>query len=182
MKVQSSNKTVDPKLTEKKISASQKSHRSELLICRKRWHSESFPTHIYLQNLASIQPRTSPPKFARPEVRKGSMAARVSPTPDAPSRRATAALPDTLEPSVGLRKGEKKSPRPGRTRSLSIRNPATPEKSSWSVCWELHFTTTIICVRQKSIFAPVGFSNRNNMTHAARPSSLPWHEDAKRKG
>ena len=27
---------------------------------------ESFPTHIYLQNLASIQPRTSPVKFARP--------------------------------------------------------------------------------------------------------------------
>ena len=26
---------------------------------------ESFQTHIYLQNLASIQPRTSPPKFAR---------------------------------------------------------------------------------------------------------------------
>ena len=26
---------------------------------------ESFPTHIYLQNLASIQPRTSPFKFAR---------------------------------------------------------------------------------------------------------------------
>ena len=26
---------------------------------------ESFPTHIYLQNLASIQPRTSPVKFAR---------------------------------------------------------------------------------------------------------------------
>ena len=25
---------------------------------------ESFPTHIYLQNLASIQPRTSPLKFA----------------------------------------------------------------------------------------------------------------------
>ena len=25
---------------------------------------ESFPTHIYLQNLASIQPRTSPIKFA----------------------------------------------------------------------------------------------------------------------
>ena len=25
---------------------------------------ESFSTHIYLQNLASIQPRTSPPKFA----------------------------------------------------------------------------------------------------------------------
>ena len=24
---------------------------------------ESFPTHIYLQNLASIQPRTSPLKF-----------------------------------------------------------------------------------------------------------------------
>ena len=27
---------------------------------------ESFQTHIYLQNLASIQPRTSPVKFARP--------------------------------------------------------------------------------------------------------------------
>ena len=27
---------------------------------------ESFPTHIFLQNLASIQPRTSPVKFARP--------------------------------------------------------------------------------------------------------------------
>ena len=27
---------------------------------------ESFQTHIYLQNLASIQPRTSPLKFARP--------------------------------------------------------------------------------------------------------------------
>ena len=26
---------------------------------------ESFPTHIYLQNLASIQPRTSPFKYAR---------------------------------------------------------------------------------------------------------------------
>ena len=26
---------------------------------------ESFQTHIYLQNLASIQPRTSPAKFAR---------------------------------------------------------------------------------------------------------------------
>ena len=24
---------------------------------------ESFPTHIYMQNLASIQPRTSPPKL-----------------------------------------------------------------------------------------------------------------------
>ena len=27
---------------------------------------ESFPTHIYLQNFASIQPRTSPLKSARP--------------------------------------------------------------------------------------------------------------------
>ena len=26
---------------------------------------ESFPTHVYLQNLASVQPRTSPFKFAR---------------------------------------------------------------------------------------------------------------------
>ena len=34
---------------------------------------ESFQTHIYLQNLASIQPRTSPVKFARPSLqfRKG---------------------------------------------------------------------------------------------------------------
>ena len=28
---------------------------------------ESFQTHIYLQNLSSIQPRTSPPKFAARE-------------------------------------------------------------------------------------------------------------------
>ena len=27
---------------------------------------ESFQTHVYLQNFASIQPRTSPVKFARP--------------------------------------------------------------------------------------------------------------------
>ena len=26
---------------------------------------ESLQTHIYLQNLASVQPRTSPPKFGR---------------------------------------------------------------------------------------------------------------------
>ena len=29
---------------------------------------ESFQTHTYLQNLASIQPRTSPVKFARSSV------------------------------------------------------------------------------------------------------------------
>ena len=29
---------------------------------------ESFQTHIFLQNLASIQPRTSPVKFARPSL------------------------------------------------------------------------------------------------------------------
>ena len=29
---------------------------------------ESFPTHIFLPNLASIQPRTSPVKFARSSV------------------------------------------------------------------------------------------------------------------
>ena len=29
---------------------------------------ESFQTHIFLQNLASIQPRTSPVKFARPST------------------------------------------------------------------------------------------------------------------
>ena len=29
---------------------------------------ESFQTHIHLQNLASIQPRTSPVKFARPDL------------------------------------------------------------------------------------------------------------------
>ena len=31
---------------------------------------ESFPTSIYLQNLASIQPRTSPKKFASSSSRK----------------------------------------------------------------------------------------------------------------
>ena len=33
---------------------------------------ESFQTHIYLQNLASIQPRTSPVKFAGGPVRRAS--------------------------------------------------------------------------------------------------------------
>ena len=33
--------------------------------------SESFPTHIYLQNLASIQPRTNPVKFARSRTSRG---------------------------------------------------------------------------------------------------------------
>ena len=32
---------------------------------------ESFQTHIYLQNLASIQPRASPLKFARSSGRGG---------------------------------------------------------------------------------------------------------------
>jgi len=36
---------------------------------------ESFQTHIYVQNLASIQPRTSPVKFARPLA----IVARLSP-------------------------------------------------------------------------------------------------------
>ena len=31
---------------------------------------ESFPTHIFLQNFASIQPRTSPVKFARSSRRE----------------------------------------------------------------------------------------------------------------
>ena len=40
---------------------------------------ESFQTHIYLQNLASIQPRTSLVKFARspPTDRPGAMSARA---------------------------------------------------------------------------------------------------------
>ena len=37
---------------------------------------ESFQTHVFLQNLASIQPRTSPVKFARP-----SNAAAIGPPP-----------------------------------------------------------------------------------------------------
>ena len=36
---------------------------------------ESFPTHIFLQNLASIQPRTSPVKFARSSNAAASCAA-----------------------------------------------------------------------------------------------------------
>ena len=38
-------------------------------LCRSRVHcvylGESFQTHIYLQNVASIEPRTSPVKFTR---------------------------------------------------------------------------------------------------------------------
>ena len=45
---------------------------------------ESFPTHIYLQNLASIQPRTSPVKFVR------------SPRTDPPGGVRNADAPDEL--------------------------------------------------------------------------------------
>ena len=38
---------------------------------------ESFPTHIFLQNLASIQPRTSPVKFARSSAPRPEGAVRV---------------------------------------------------------------------------------------------------------
>ena len=58
---------------------------------------KSFPTNIYLQNLASIQPRTSPVKVARPlamlvgrgERRDGPAAAALLGLPQgAPHRRA----------------------------------------------------------------------------------------------
>ena len=39
---------------------------------------ESFQTHIFLQNLASIQPRTSPVKFARPSNAEASEVRRFS--------------------------------------------------------------------------------------------------------
>ena len=49
---------------------------------------ESFQTHIYLQNLASIQPRTSPLKFARPiDLRPDSWDARSRPSAARSSRR-----------------------------------------------------------------------------------------------
>ena len=42
-------------------------------MCRSRRElSILIPTHIYLQNLASMQPRTSPVKFARPPVSRRS--------------------------------------------------------------------------------------------------------------
>ena len=41
---------------------------------------ESFQTHIYLQNLASIQPRTSPIKFARSSLRQRPRAPASSPS------------------------------------------------------------------------------------------------------
>ena len=42
---------------------------------------ESFQTHIYLQNLASIQPRTSPVKFAHAAARHRRHPGMGSPSP-----------------------------------------------------------------------------------------------------
>ena len=44
---------------------------------------ESFQTHIYFQNFASIQPRTSPVKFASQHVRSGSDRSAGPPTTQA---------------------------------------------------------------------------------------------------
>ena len=49
---------------------------------------ESFPTSIYLQKSASIQPRTSPYKFAR------------SPRTDTPGDRSRDALPTTKTDAI----------------------------------------------------------------------------------
>ena len=55
---------------------------------------ESFQTHIYLQDFASIQPRTSPVKFARSSPRSspsGSAVLEVRKDPDAADLRLWAA-------------------------------------------------------------------------------------------
>ena len=56
---------------------------------------ESFHTHIYLQNLASIQPRMSPPKFGRSPRRAAHhhpwpRHSQLPPRPGRPCRRSTA--------------------------------------------------------------------------------------------
>ena len=57
---------------------------------------ESFQTHIYLQNLASIQPRTSPVKLDAPELLEGH---RVHRRPAA-GTRALGASPSALRSEV----------------------------------------------------------------------------------
>ena len=62
---------------------------------------KSFPTHILLQNLASIQPRTSPVKFARSSGEPGSAASsRAAARPAASGELAALSTPGkTLEHS-----------------------------------------------------------------------------------
>ena len=56
---------------------------------------ESFQTHIFLQNLASIQPRPSPVKFARPSNAAASAARGGTGSPGRPDLlRAPEAPPD----------------------------------------------------------------------------------------
>ena len=56
---------------------------------------ESFPTHIFFQNLASIQPRTSPVKFA--EAIGGGDDAPAAPRAAAPPKAAKTAAKKAAE-------------------------------------------------------------------------------------
>ena len=62
---------------------------------------ESFQTHINLQNLASIQPRTSPPEFAggrRVQRVQGGRAREVRVPAGAPQRRGPRGAPRVARP------------------------------------------------------------------------------------
>ena len=72
---------------------------------------ESFQTHIFLQNLASIQPRTSPVKFAR-------------------SSAAIAASPAASPASRGKARGERpRRGRPRRSEELGSQGPVRKGRS-----------------------------------------------------
>ena len=87
---------------------------------------ESFQTHIYLQILVSIQPRTSPPKFGqlkatrpapagRQRARGGTWAPRVRRSCSTRISRGGAVLPQAppLEPGLSLEDIQSGAPRYG---------------------------------------------------------------------
>ena len=95
---------------------------------------ESFQTHIYLQNLASIQPRTSPNKFVS-----------LSDAEVEPQRRP--AQPLLLLALVGLKKEQSRAahresatacmPPDSSLRSRTLRNPSTAMRKKTKNCIDI---------------------------------------------
>ena len=65
---------------------------------------KSFPTHIFVQNLASIQPRTNPVKFARSRTTAGFVRAAARSAADAPRASTGASTHAGRGPCAGLRR------------------------------------------------------------------------------
>ena len=94
---------------------------------------DSFKTHIYLQNLASIQPRTSPPKFGR------------SPCTDPPGSVCTRILDGSCRATPGPRWWASRGDDP----TYRYRYPTLALRKRTNACnfAHLHISNLHICIR-----------------------------------